>query len=109
VRFGPFTAGEAPAALENLLGELGPDTAVTIGTVPALLTIPQAADVLGCSRAHVARLVDTGALAAEFHGLHRRVARSDVLALAERRAQVVAEVLDNLADLAHREGLYDPF
>ncbi|MEU5843483.1 helix-turn-helix domain-containing protein [Rhodococcus sp. NPDC047139] len=109
MRSGPFPAGEAPAALADLLDELGPDAAVTIRAVPSLLTIAQAADVLGCSRRYVARLVDTGALAADFHGLHRRVSRSDVLELAERQAQVVTAVLDGLADLTRREGLYDPF
>ncbi|MCD2113623.1 helix-turn-helix domain-containing protein [Rhodococcus rhodochrous] len=107
--FGPFSAGEAPAALAGLLDRFGPDTAVTIGVVPSLLTIAQAADVLGCSRRHVARLVDTGALAADFHGLHRRVSRSDVLELAKQQAEVVTTVLDGLADLTRREGLYDPF
>ncbi|WP_241385403.1 helix-turn-helix domain-containing protein [Rhodococcus sp. CH91] len=109
MRFGPFSADEAPAALARLLDECGPDTAVTIGAVPPLLTIAQAADVLGRSRRYVARLVDTGALAADFHGLHRRVSRPDVLALAAQQAQVVTAVLDGLADLTRREGLYDPF
>jgi len=109
VKFGPFTADEAPAALAGLLHECGPDTAVTIGIVPPLLTIAQAADVLGCSRRYVAHLVDTGVLAADFHGLHRRVSRTDVLELAEQQAQVVTEVLDGIADLTRREGLYDPF
>ncbi|MCD5419185.1 helix-turn-helix domain-containing protein [Rhodococcus pyridinivorans] len=107
--FGPFSAEEAPAALAGLLDRFGSDTAVTIGVVPSLLTIAQAADVLGCSRRHVARLVDTGALSADFHGLHRRVLRSHVLDLAKQQAEVVTTVLDGLADLTRREGLYDPF
>lgn len=107
--FGPFSADEAPAALARLFDRFGPDTAVTIGVVPPLLTIAQAADVLGCSRRYVAHLVDTGALAADFHGLHRRVSRSDVRELAIRQAEVVTTVLDGLADLTRREGLYDPF
>lgn len=107
--FGPFDAAQAPAALTRLLDEFGPGTAVTISAVPALLTIAQAADVLGCSRRYVRQLVDTGALAADIHGLHRRVLRDDVLALSQRRSRVVTEVLDNLADLTHREGLYDRF
>lgn len=107
--FGPYDAKQAPGELARLLDDLGPDAAVTIGVVPALLTIAQAADVLGCSRGYAARLVDTGALAAEFHGLHRRVPRSEVLALAERRTRIRAEVLDNLADLARRESMYEEF
>lgn len=107
--FGPFDADQAPAALARLLDDLGPDAAVTIGAVPALLTIAQVADVLGCSRRYATRLVDTGALAADFHGLHRRVSRADVLELAERRTRIRAEVLDNLADLIRSEGMYDRF
>jgi excisionase family DNA binding protein len=109
VTYGPFDAEQAPAALARVLDELGEDAAVAITAVPPLLTVTQAADVLGSSRAEVARLVDTGALPAEFHGLHRRVARADVVALAQRRATVRTQVLDNLADLARRDGLYDEF
>ena len=107
--FGPFDAEHAPAALARVLDELGEDAAVTITAVPLLLTVTQAADVLGASRAEVARLVDSGALPAEFHGLHRRVDRADVVALAQRRATIRTQVLDNLADLARRDGLYDEF
>nr|WP_206037046.1 helix-turn-helix domain-containing protein [Rhodococcus sp. BL-253-APC-6A1W] len=109
VTFGPFDARQAPGELARLLDELGPDTAVTIGLVPALLTIAQVADVLGCSRRYAARLVDTGALPAEFHGLHRRVPRTEVLALGERHTRIRTEVLDNLADLTRREGMYEKF
>jgi len=54
-------------------------------------------------------LVDTGALPAEFHGLHRRVPRTEVLALGERHTRIRTEVLDNLADLTRREGMYEKF
>ncbi|MFZ2529518.1 MAG: helix-turn-helix domain-containing protein [Rhodococcus sp. (in: high G+C Gram-positive bacteria)] len=106
---GPFDAEQAPAALARLLDELGDGAAVTITAVPPLLTVTQAADVLGTSPAAVSRLVDSGALPAEFHGLHRRVDRVDVVALARRRSTVRTQVLDNLADLARRDGLYDQF
>jgi len=109
VTFGPFDAARAPAALTQLLDDLGPDAAVTIGAVPALLTIAQVAEVLGCSRSYATRLVDTGELAADIHGLHRRVLRADVLELAERRTRIRTEVLDNLADLIRSEGMYDRF
>ncbi len=109
VTIGPFDAGQAPAALARLLDELGDGAAVTFTAVPALLTVTQAADVLGTSRSEVSRLVDSGALPAEFHGLHRRVDRADVVALARRRATIRTQVLDNLADLARRDGLYDEF
>lgn len=109
VTFGPFDAAHAPAALTRVLGDLGSDAVVTFAAVPPLLTVGQAAEVLGSSRRHVARLIDTGALPSEFHGLHRRVARADVSALAERQGQIRTQVLDNLADLSRREGLYDEF
>ena len=97
---GPFDAAHAPAALARMLDDLGADAAVTFTAVPPLLTVPQAADVLGTSRADVSRLVDDGVLPSDFHGLHRRVARADVVALARRRAATRTQVLDNLADLA---------
>mgnify|MGYP003785747393 FL=1 len=106
---GPFDAAHAPAALARMLDDLGADAAVTFTAVPPLLTVPQAADVLGTSRADVSRLVDDGVLPSDFHGLHRRVARADVVALARRRAATRTQVLDNLADLARRDGLYDDF
>ncbi|MEE2031631.1 helix-turn-helix domain-containing protein [Rhodococcus chondri] len=109
VTFGPFDAEHAPIALARVLDDLGADAVVTFAAVPPLLTVGQAADVLGSSRSHVARLIDTGALPAEFHGLHRRVSRADVSALADRQDRIRTQVLDNLADLSRREGLYDEF
>jgi excisionase family DNA binding protein len=109
VNFGPFDAKQAPSALVRAIDDLGPDVAITFSAVPALLTVRQAADVLGSSRHHVAQLIDTGALPAEFHGLHRRVSRTDVLALADRQSRIRTEVLDSLAELSRREGLYDEF
>lgn len=106
---GPFDARRAPDALTRILAEHGPDAAVTIDVVPALLTVGQVADVLGSSRRHVARLIDDGTLPAEFHGLHRRVARADVLTVAREQARARTEVLDALADMSRREGLYDEF
>ena len=96
--FGPFDAKHAPSALARAIDDLGPDAAITFSAVPALLTVGQAADVLGSSRHHVARLVDTGARPAEFHGLH-----------ADRQSRIRTEVLDSLAELSRREGLYDEF
>ena len=107
--FGPFGAKQAPSALARAIDDLGPDVVVTFSAVPALLTVRQAADVLDSSRHHIARLIDTGALPAEFHGLHRRVSRADVLAYADRQGQICTEVLDSLAELSRREGLYDEF
>jgi len=109
VDHGPFDARQAPGVLTRLLTEHGPDAAVTIDVVPQLLTVGQVADVLGSSRQHVANLIDRGTLPAEFHGLHRRVARADVLTVAREQARVRTEVLDALAELSRREGLYDEF
>ncbi|SEH13025.1 DNA binding domain-containing protein, excisionase family [Sphingopyxis sp. YR583] len=47
-----------------------------------------AADRLGLSRADLVALLDDGTLASHFEGWHRRIARSDVEALAATREEV---------------------
>jgi excisionase family DNA binding protein len=92
------------AVLSLLDDEEGLDTTpVNIAQLPPELTIGQAADLLGVSRALVAHLVERGELPARRVGSRRRLTTVDVLARREqvrnRRAATLRDVVDASRDL----------
>lgn len=76
----------APArkAVVELLRQLAGGTSVTIGPVGDLLTTSQAAEVLGVSDTYVRRLADSGELAIEMRGTHRRFRLEDLVQLKQK-------------------------
>ena len=71
-----------------------------------LLTTQQVADALGVSRPYVVKLIDTGELAAERVGTHRRVRADDLEAYRDRRLQKSRAAMDELVALTEEMGLY---
>ncbi|GAA0611591.1 hypothetical protein GCM10010174_31350 [Kutzneria viridogrisea] len=71
-----------------MAGALSQGQAVTVAAHDTMLTTTQVAKVLGVSRQHVARLIDSGALADTMVGAHHRVALSEVAEYQRRRALV---------------------
>jgi excisionase family DNA binding protein len=81
----------------------------TIMLVPeqANLTTQKVANILGVSRPHVIKLLDSGKIPFHKTGSHRRVLLMDVLAYAKKRDAERKKVLDELAKEAFEDGLYD--
>ena len=98
---------ELPASMYEVLRraahQLAAGLAVSIVPIGTKLSTQQAADLLGVSRPHVVKLIDTGQIAHTKTGKHRRVTLDDVLAYRDRQAARRAAALDELADLS--EGL----
>lgn len=65
-----------------------------------------AADLLGVSRPHVVKLIDSGVLPGRKEGTHRRVRLADLLAY-KRRAEQLHQGLDELARESEDLGLSD--
>ncbi|AHH93520.1 helix-turn-helix domain-containing protein [Kutzneria albida] len=79
---------EILAVLRQVAGALSQGQAVTVAAHDTMLTTTQVAKVLGVSRQHVARLIDSGTLADTMVGAHHRVALSEVAEYQRRRALV---------------------
>lgn len=74
-----------------------------------VLTTEEAADLLGCSRPHVAMLIDAGALkgASKTPGGHRRVPKGSVLALKKEREDQGRRSGADYRKAARETGMYD--
>jgi excisionase family DNA binding protein len=100
--------GDAARAVLGLLRALGQEAVVNVGTLPAVLTTGQAADLLGVSRPTVVALIRAGKLPATLVGsTHRRLKLSDVLAYRERQAATRRQALRDLTEISEELGLYD--
>ncbi|HET7463548.1 MAG TPA: helix-turn-helix domain-containing protein [Longimicrobium sp.] len=89
-----------------VLRELAQGHAVAVVSTAEEISTGAAAELLGVSRPHVAKLVDTGVLPGRKVNRHRRVRLSDVMAF-KRRMERRHRLLDELAEVSEELGLYD--
>jgi excisionase family DNA binding protein len=92
-----------PSLYEVLLRaahQLANGQAVSIVPIGTKLSTQQTAELLGVSRPHVVKLLESGQIPHTKTGKHRRVLLSDVLAYRERQAVTRREALDELAALS---------
>lgn len=101
---------ELPEPLLRVLREaanaLARDRAVDVIPVPKVLTVRQAAHMLGTQRAYLEKRLDEGALPSSGTGTRRRVALADVLSYAERRDAQRRASLDRLTEMSQEMGYY---
>jgi excisionase family DNA binding protein len=71
------------------------------------LTTQRAADVLGVSRPHLIKLLESGELPYHKVGSHRRIYLKDVIAYQKRRDAERKAALNRMAREAFEAGLYD--
>lgn len=81
--------------------------AIHVAPLNAQLTTQEAADYLGISRPTLVKLLESGAIAFTKPGRHRYVRLDDLMAYAESVRMNRSESLDELAQEAESDGLYD--
>jgi excisionase family DNA binding protein len=95
---------EIPASLYEVLRraahQLAAGMAVSIVPIGTQLSTQQAADLLGVSRPHVVKLLESDEIPHTKTGKHRRVLLEDVLTYQARQATRRSEALDELSALS---------
>jgi len=74
-----------------------------------VMTTQEAADFVGVSRQYMVRLMDSGVIACDRTGKHRRVRLSDIVAYQQHRAATGKAVMDSMTDMMVEAGVYDQF
>lgn len=102
---------EIPAEIYDILKvvvkEMQAGHAVSITPLTQRITTQEAADLLGVSRPTLVKLVETGAIAYEKPGRHRRLLLTDVIDYRNARHREAMLRLDELTGEASEAGLYD--
>lgn len=93
--------------LRDIVENMQQGRAVTLVPEQAYLTTQKAADILGVSRPHVVKLLDSGEIPSYKTGSHRRVCLKDVVAYVRNRDARRKTILDEIARDAFSNGLYD--
>lgn len=89
-----------------VLRELAQGHAVAVVSTAEEISTGAAATLLGVSRPHVAKLIDTGVLAGRKINRHRRVRLADVMAF-KRKMERRSRLLDQLQEETEVLGLYE--
>jgi excisionase family DNA binding protein len=93
--------------LKDAVHQMATGYAVAVVAQKQLLTTQTAADILGFSRPHLIKLLETGAIPYQKVGRHRRLWMQDVLAFQQKRDQARKNALDEIAQEAFRAGHYE--
>ena len=102
---------ELPAAVFRLLKDIVRNMqlgrAIILIPENQQLTTQRAADLLGVSRPHLIKLLESGELPYHKAGSHRRVYLRDLIAYQKRRDAERKDALNRIAKEAYEAGLYD--
>ena len=93
--------------LKDVVRYMAAGRAITLVPQKEQLTTQLAADMLGFSRPHLIKLLESGEIPYMKVGQHRRLMLKDVLAFQRRRDKARRAALDELAREAYEDGSYE--
>lgn len=93
--------------LTIVVNEMKAGHSVSITPLSQRISTQEAADLLGLSRPTLVKLLETGEIAYEQPGRHRRVLLADVLNYREQNHTAAMKTLDDLTGEASGAGLYE--
>lgn len=100
-------SGPVYSVLMEILNAMRQGSAISLVPVTQDLTTQEAAELLGVSRPHFVKLLESGELPFHTAGTHRRVYLKDLMAYKERRDLRRRDSLDRMAEKADAASLYD--
>jgi excisionase family DNA binding protein len=93
--------------LNEILENMSNGIPVTLTPMVKVLTTREAAELLGCSRPHLVKLLETGQIEFVKIGKHRRIKYADLLKYLEKRKADQKKHLISLMAADEEAGLYD--
>ena len=93
--------------LATILKETGQGKSVSLVSVKNNLTTQSAAELLGCSRPHLIKLLEEGKIEFSKIGNHRRIKYEDVMAYRKKSKEQQKKLLINIMSADEESGLYD--
>jgi excisionase family DNA binding protein len=93
--------------LAQILKETGQGRPVSIVPVATEVTTQAAAELLGCSRPHVVKLLESGKIKFTKVGKHRRIKYEDIAAYKQNMKAEQERLISEIMDTDEKTGLYD--
>lgn len=91
----------------DILKAMGEGTSVSVVPVSTDVTTQKAAEILGCSRPYVVKLLEEGKIAFVKVGKHRRIKLDDVLNYKQKMKEEQKRHLIDIMNFDEETGLYD--
>lgn len=93
--------------LAKILKETSKGRPVSIVPLATELTTQAAAELLGCSRPHIVKLLETGKIKFIKVGRHRRIKYEDIVEYKKRMKAEQERLISQIMDADEKDGLYD--
>jgi excisionase family DNA binding protein len=93
--------------LAKILKEIGRGNPISIVPIATEMTTQAAAELLGCSRPHIVRLLEEGKIPYTKVGKHRRIKYEDVVIFKKEMKAKQRNKIQELMQLDEESGLYD--
>jgi excisionase family DNA binding protein len=93
--------------LTQIMHAMSEGKPITIVPVATELTTQAAAEMLGCSRPHLVKLLETGEIPFSKVGRHRRVKYEDILRYKNQQQATREKLLKEIMQSDEESGLYD--
>lgn len=93
--------------LAKILKETSQGKPVSIVPIATEVTTQAAAEILGCSRPHVVKLLESGEMKFTKVGKHRRIKYQDIIAYKKSLKQRQEQLISKIMDTDEKTGLYD--
>lgn len=93
--------------LARILKEISQGNPISIVPIATEITTQAAAELIGCSRPHVVKLLESGKIPFNKVGKHRRIRYEDLVAFKKEMKAMQRNNLQELMGLDEDSGLYD--
>jgi excisionase family DNA binding protein len=93
--------------LGDILKAMGEGKLISIVPIATEVTTQAAAEILGCSRPHLVKLLEEGKIAFTKVGKHRRIKFDDVIKYKKRMKDLQKQYIIDIMNSDEESGLYD--